>query len=366
MSCYVQPPGQYRQWQPEMGWTFVDSNLFPDFPSNAQAGMQLAASRLGQFDGVIAIDYYAVQKIIELTGPLPVNGYNLTLTGENFVREVVKYDVLSNTVGVEVDVHRAILQAASGPLVDRIAKLQSGSWPVFITALNDLAASKHLQVYFRNGDVQKSINQYGWSSAMRNLGTTDFMMEVEANFGGTKANYYVSRHYTLELTRDRGNLHHKLSVEIHNDMPWAYRPREFYQAYMALYSSDKTTAKNVDLSSQPSGMGGPVYPTPAPPAGTQAMGGWMLIHGGGLSRVIEFHWDTPWLPNHRGEEQIYWQKQPGTNSDKINVVWHDGRNHTFTTSGDLGQDRVVTLGANAVTLSPGELGSFQFPSLSLG
>jgi hypothetical protein len=96
------------------------------------------------------------------------------------------------------------------------------------------------------------------------------------------------------------------------------------------------------------------------------MGGWIFMHGYGHNRVVQFDWDTPWLSNNRGEEQIYWQKQPGTVTDKVDVIWNDGRSHTFKTSGDLGQDRVVTLGSRAVTLTPGQLGSFQFPSLSLG
>jgi hypothetical protein len=371
MSCYVAPPGQIRQWQPEMGWTFVDSNFFPDFPSNAQAGMQLAEGRLGHLDGVIAIDYYAVAKMLEVTGPLAVPGYNITLTSANFIPTVVKYDVLAS-LSFAPDpsaaiLHRAILEAASRPLVDRITKLSSGSWPLMISALNELASSKHLQAYFRDTETQKSMGQFGWTAAMRNPGTTDFMMEVESNLGGTKANYYVTRHFTLELTHDRTNLHHKLTVDIRDDMPYDYRPNEYYQAYMSMFVSDKTTAKAVDLSRYPQG-GGTYYPPPAPPPGTQMMGGWINIHGYGHSRVppVEFHWDTPWLPGHRGEEQIYWQKQPGTGVDKVDVIWNDGHGHTFKTSGDLGQDRVVTIAPSAVTLSPGEVGSFQFPSLSLG
>jgi hypothetical protein len=371
MSCYVEPPGPYRQWLSDLGWTFVDSNFFPDFPTNAQAGMQLARSKLGQLDGVIAIDYYAVAKMLEVTGPLAVPGYNMTLDANNFIPTIVKYDIEASLSWSTTDsnpaiLHRAILEAASRPLVDRITKLQSGSWPLLINALNDLAASKHMQVYFRNSDVQKNIDQFGWSAAMRNAGMTDYLMETEANLGGTKANYYVTRHHTLELTREGGILHHKLTVDVLDDMPYAYRPNEYYQAFMRLFISDKTTGKSVDIASRCLSCGGPVYPPPAPPRGTQAMGGWIFMHGYGHNRVVQFDWDTPWLSNNRGEEQIYWQKQPGTVTDKVDVIWNDGRSHTFKTSGDLGQDRVVTLGSRAVTLTPGQLGSFQFPSLSLG
>jgi hypothetical protein len=94
--------------------------------------------------------------------------------------------------------------------------------------------------------------------------------------------------------------------------------------------------------------------------------GWMNMRGYGNTRSMAFDWDTPWQPNGRGEEQIYWQKQPGTSSDKVDVIWNDGNGHTYQTSGDLAQDRVITLTTKGVTLTQGQLGTFQFPSLSLG
>jgi hypothetical protein len=366
MACYVEPPGPLRQWLPALGWTFVDSNFFPDFPTNAETAMKMAEARLGHMDGVIAIDFYTVAKMLEITGPLPVPGYNMTMTAANFIPTIVQYDVDAYKDNNAANIHTAILGAAAGPLVDRITKLQSGSWPLLVTALNDLASTKHLQAYFRNSEAQKAINQFGWSQVIKSADATDFIMETEANLGGTKANFWVTRHYTLELTRSGPNLHHKLSVDVRDDMAYDYRPNEYYQAYMTLYVSDKTSGKNVDISSRCLGCYGPVYPPPGPPTGTQSIGGWIFMHGYGHNRVVDFHWDTPWLPSHRGEEQIYWQKQPGTVNDKIDVIWNDGNGHTYKTSGDLAQDRVITLAPKAVTLNQGQIGTFQLPSLGLG
>jgi hypothetical protein len=79
-----------------------------------------------------------------------------------------------------------------------------------------------------------------------------------------------------------------------------------------------------------------------------------------------FEYDTPWRANGRGEEQIYWQKQPGILSDKIDVVWHDGSGHTYTVSSDLTQDRVIGISAREATINPGQPARATLPSLSLG
>jgi hypothetical protein len=100
---------------------------------------------------------------------------------------------------------------------------------------------------------------------------------------------------------------------------------EFYRAYIRLYVSDSASYTATNLRPAK-------YPSPAPPAGTQMIDGWVpLFHGYGHSGQAVFTYDTPWNASGRGEDQIYVQKQPGTLTDKLDVVWRDGSGHTYTT-----------------------------------
>ena len=352
---YVTPPGPFIEWLPNNSWSFVDSNFFPDFPSNATAGEGFAQPKLGiHIDGVIAMDYYTVAKMLGLTGPLPVPGYGITMDANNFVSQVVQLDIDNSPA------HKAILTAVAGPLMDRLSTLAPTSWSALITALDDLAASRHLQAYFNNATVQKEIDLVGWSGTLNPTSGPDYMMEVEANLGGTKANYFVVRHFTVELTRNGATLHHKVTIDIQDNMPFSYRPGEYYSAYLRLYVSAAATSGSDNLR--------PVkYANPAPPAGTAMIDGWVpLFHGYGHSAEAVFEYDTPWQANGRGESQLYWQKQPGTVSDAVVVTWNDGSGHTYTMSGDLGQDRVITFSARGISITPGRPAQATLPSLSLG
>jgi hypothetical protein len=364
---YIEPPGPIREWLPYVGWDFGDSNFYADFPTNARKGIEFAQQRLGRIDAVIAIDYFAVAKMLELTGPITVAPYGITLNGDNFIPTVVKSGLDALIDLKLVPIHYAILSASAGPLLQKVVALQPGQWPALVSALNDLAASRHLQAYFNNADVQKTISQYGWTGDIKNLGMADYLMDVEANLGGTKANYYVVRHFTLELTHDRTNLHHRLSVDITDNVPYVpYRGIDYYSAYVRLLISGNTTGQSSNLLHGPPGFVGRTLPGPPPPPGLQQIEGWKYTRGYGNRMTLEFNWDTPWTPNHRGEEQIYWQKQPGTAVDKVDVIWKSDSGHTYRVSGDLGQDLVITLAPGAVTVTQGLLGTFQLPSLSLG
>jgi Protein of unknown function (DUF4012) len=351
---YVAPPGPIREFIPGTSWSFIDSNFFPDFPSNAQAGERFAQPYVGHIDGVISMDYYTVAKMLELTGPLPVPGYGITLNATNFVPLVVQYDIDQNPA------HKAILSAVAGTLMNRVATLPPAQWPALIGALNDLSGARHLQAYFNNASVEKEIDQFGWSGTLKTPGAGGYMMEVESNLGGTKANYFVTRHFTVELTRSGRTLHHKVTIDLVDNMPFSYRPQEYYSAYLRLYVSD--TASSTSDNLRPA-----KYPNPAPPAGTRMIDGWVpLFHGYGHSAQAVFEYDTPWIADGRGEGQIYWQKQPGTLNDVVTVKWDDGSGHTYASTGDLARDRVITFSARGVTITAGQPAQAQLPSLSLG
>jgi hypothetical protein len=352
---YVVPPGPLREFVPNTSWSFIDSNFFPDFPSNAMSGESLAQPFLGtQIDGVISIDYYAVAKMLELTGPLSVPGYPLTVNATNLIPLVVEYDIVGNPA------RKAILSAVAGTLMNRLATLPPDRWQSLIGALNDLSAARHLQAYFNNATVEKEMDLVGWSGTVNPTGAREYAMEVESNLGGTKANYYVTRHFTVELTRSGGILHHKVTIDLVDNMPYAYRPQEYYSAYLRLFVSDTASSTTDNLRRAK-------YPSPSPPAGTRYIDGWVpLFHGYGHSAQAVFEYDTPWTADGRGEGQIYWQKQPGTLGDKLDVRWNDGSGHTYAASGDLAQDRVITYSAKGVAIIAGQPARAQLPSLSLG
>jgi hypothetical protein len=337
----------------------MDSNVYPDFPSNAQIAKQFVESRLGmRIDGVIAMDYQTVAALLSVTGPIPVPSFRITVDSSNFVTEVIQRDLVHGDLS-----HKALTSALAGPLMERVSSLPSNRWPFLITALNDLATTRHLQAYFTNPTVQKELERIGWSGTLNPTASQDWMMQVESNLNASKANYFVTRHYTLELTRNGPTLTHQLTVDITNNAGWDLHPNEYYRAYLALYTSDTASPGGTTLRP-------PRYGGIAPPAGTKMMFGWApFMPGYGSTTRNVFDYTTPWRSDGRGTDRIYWQKQPGAdaqNVDQIDVIWHDGSGHTYTAKGDLAWDRVITFSTRGVSIGSGQKAQATLPSLSLG
>ena len=75
---------RYSQYQPAT--TLQNINLSPDFPSVAEALTSLAPQAgMGAVDGVIAIDPFGLAALLELTGPVEVEGWPVPISADNVV-----------------------------------------------------------------------------------------------------------------------------------------------------------------------------------------------------------------------------------------------------------------------------------------
>ena len=353
---FILQPGPYREVIPDTSWSFLDSNLFPDFASNAKAALGFVQPRLSaNVDGVMAIDYYTVAKMLELTGPLSVPGFTITLDSSNFVSTLLPYDLLDSD-----PIHKAILSSMAGPLMERLIALPPDRWPALIASLNDLVAGRHLQAYFSSDPVEKEIGRVGWSGAVNPDGARDYMMEVESNYYGDKANYFVTRHYTVVLTHKGGTLHHQVTVDLVNDEPCGAELRTSYRVNIRLYVGAIASSISDNLRAV-------LYPNPEAPVGVRLLDGWLpdIPCSGGRGQAI-FDYDTPWPVQDNGRTQIYWQKQPGTLNDGAVVIWNTGAGKSYQVNGDLGQDRRITLTPSGVTIAATSAAQAKLPSLSLG
>jgi hypothetical protein len=350
---FIPQPSPYREIIPDISWTFVDSNQFPDFPTNATTAENFVQPRIGKIDGVISIDYYTVAEMLALTGPMSVSGIG-ALTATDFVPTIVRLDIAGSPN------HKTALAAVAGPLMQRVAALPSDQWPSLLGALNTLASQKHLQAYFNNATVETELDRVGWSGSLRTAGAADFMMEVEANYWGNKDNYFLTRNYSIVLTRSGNTLHHVLTVDLINATACGSYVRTSYRSNFRLFVASTASAISDNLRAVK-------YSNPAPPPGTRAADGWVwdISCGGGRSRTL-ITYDTAWAPTPKGVSQIYWQKQPGTIADHIAITWNDGAGHSYSTSGTLDQDRVINLTPSGVSLTAGQPAQATLPSLSLG
>jgi hypothetical protein len=356
---YVEPPPPIHRFVGDKSWVLGDSNFYPDFAANAQAAADFGPRELGlRPDGVIAFDPQLVAALLQVTGPITIASGGFNLESGSFVKFLFEYE---NVIGDRS--RKALLGAIAPLLIDRISTLPSSSWTTLVNTLNTAADQRHLQLYFNNPEAESAIRKLGWGGQLNPASAPDFMYEMESNFGGTKANFFIDRSYDLTLSMQNGLLHHRLLVSLKNSTPDGYEGGRHYNCYVRLYypqnGGDATLQNLVRDTARAS-----VEKVP----GLRLADGWFQININDLALgyatyqfIVEY--DTPAVDMNQVHE-IYWQKQPGTGPDRLTVNWILNGTR-YSTSGDLAQDRVVKLTRSGVSIGPGVTSKVAMPGVGV-
>ncbi|MGH8984179.1 MAG: DUF4012 domain-containing protein, partial [Acidimicrobiia bacterium] len=187
---------RYGRFEPALTWQNV--NMSPDFPVVGEVIAELYPESGGeQIDGVIAVDPAGLAALLQLTGPVRVEGWPEPMTARNvvdvtlrqayeaFAREPARADFLG-------DVADAVFDVATDGDLGRPGRVAN--------VLGKAAREGHFSLYFSRPQeeaIAELVNADG--AVPRTDG--DSLMLVTQNAGANKIDYYLHRHlnYSVRL-----------------------------------------------------------------------------------------------------------------------------------------------------------------------
>lgn len=326
---YVAPPEGLRDHLlGEASWQLADANWSPDFPTSAQDALRLYELESGDtdIDGVIALTTYALDRILDVIGPVDVPDYGVTVhAGE------VTMTALGQTRGISTPTsHRKeFLNDLATIVLDRLLSLPSDQWVPLLQGLQRIGDERLMLAWFRDPGLQTAIAGTPWEGRVRQ-DAGDYLYVVEANVAPTsKYNLVVQRSSFLNVVIGAdGGTAETLRLDWQNDALKEGEPyaliRSFSTDPNGLYGADVRLLVPVDSELvQVSGQGeDPVtsVDTIAPEAGRNAFGTSILVPPGNAN--LTWQWQTQGVVLVEGDEQVYRltiQKQPGMGPEKLSV-----------------------------------------------
>ncbi len=184
-------------------WSLHDSNWFPDFPTSAQKAVYFYEKTGGPTaDGVITFTPVILQRLLEITGPIEMKEYGVTLSAENFI-ETIQYEV-------EIDYDKKennpkkILADLTPIILDKI--FNAGDFQTIsgvLAAFSRGLTEKHILLYSQNNDLQKIISEQGWSGEILNT-SHDYLSVVNTNINGYKTDGVIDEkiQHFAEIQKD--------------------------------------------------------------------------------------------------------------------------------------------------------------------
>lgn len=189
LDTFVESPKPLSLINPR--WEFQDGNWFPDFPTSAKK-MQWFYEHSGgpTTDGVMAVNATFVEKLLDIIGPIDMPEYGVTVNAENFLFTTEKAvevdaDPLKNTP-------KAFLGSLAPKLIEKVKAADAKMLVRLVVLIEQGLVEKDIQVYFRNNDAQKAMQDLGFTGAIQQT-KGDYLMVVNTNIGGGKTDAVIDQ-----------------------------------------------------------------------------------------------------------------------------------------------------------------------------
>ncbi len=219
LTPYIKPP---YPMDPQFtgNWALRDANTNPDFSKSAQNIIDFYKKEVPflkdpkypeEIDGVISVTPSVLESILEVTGPLNLDEYGLTLNSKNLL-ETLQMEVEAGQDKAHSKNPKSILEVLKNKLLERFSALSGEDLKKMILAVAEKADGKHILFYSRNDNIQKFFGKLNWTGEI-NKTEDDFLMVINNNYGGGKSSLKINEDINQEIDiKEDGAIVKKVSI----------------------------------------------------------------------------------------------------------------------------------------------------------
>ena len=247
-------PASYTKLLKVEHWFARDMNYSPDLPTSMDEFMKFynMAGTINPYeikpvDGIFMIDTYVIQELLDVTGPVTVNG--VTYTKDNVTLELEK---IASLALAEQTNRKKVLGDLMQAMLLNVFQSDSSIWPKLIEKGIDLASRKHISVYLFDPAAETLADSYGIGGRIQDSAPGDYLMIVSTNLGGDKTNWFTHKEVTHTLAKegarwtDTVNLKYTYTQPDGDYAPFVKRFRDWVRVYAPVGSELISTTGSED------------------------------------------------------------------------------------------------------------------------
>lgn len=191
-----------------------DGSWYVDYPKTAQMALdyyEAGGNPHTPVHGVFAIDIVGFEYLLQAIGEVPVPGYDVVVTPNNF-RQLV-YDIRSTGAFVRGTPHKDFVAAIYEAIFAEWQAIRQEDSAMLLGNLLTAMQEKHIMLYFVDPELNRSVNLLGWSGRQEPALEHDYLLVADANRGGNKSNRSIFRDITYDVgIQEDGAVESNLSV----------------------------------------------------------------------------------------------------------------------------------------------------------
>lgn len=311
-------------------WLLADANWSPHFPTSAEQAIELYSLESGDtdIDGVIAITTYALDRILEVTGPVAVPEFDVTVKPGDVTLTILGATRESSDGQTN---RKAVLDALAEITLDRLLSLPSEQWIPLFGKLEQIGAERLALAWFKDPAAQELVAGSTWAGEVRQ-DPGDYLGVVEANVAPTgKYNLVVSRSSSLDVTvASDGSASGSLRMDWQNDAGKEGEPyaslRRFSNSSEGLYGAyvRVLVPEGAELITANGQAIDPIrgVESVGTEAGRTTFANYLLMEPG--ASTLTYFWRRDGVAEEEGDGtwvyRLTVQKQPGTAPEPLRIV----------------------------------------------
>ena len=258
LKGHVEPPQEIRKYLNQPNWFLRDSNFDPDFAKSAlQAQWFLEKAISRRVDGVIAINLFFVQDLLDVVGSVTLADFNNeVITADNLF---IKSQVFINQNFFAGSSQKKDFLASLAKETEKRLMGKDISYIRLIKVVRKSLEEKNLTFYFNDNILQKEFEDHNWAGRQFNvrclnsdtLCLPDYLAVIDANFGVNKANFFVTKNIVVDKKINaNGMVLTDLTINYKNQSQSGLLQGGLYTNYLRLYLPKNTTFVSASFNDQ--------------------------------------------------------------------------------------------------------------------
>jgi hypothetical protein len=330
-ATYVKPPAALAgHLLGELPWQVADAGWWPDFAQSAAEARRLYTLETGDADlnGTIAFTPAVVDALLKIVGPVQIPGAGITVhAGETYLVSLQQVEILHQGAA-----RKQFLADLASEVVKRLFALPVSRYPEVISALDQAAKRRDLQVIVDDPSTQTALDELGWYTPFSFPAGSDRLSIMEANVAPvSKLDVLLTLDHSLTVNlTTSGNADERLVTTFTNgfapNLPPALEAvaEAFGTGNLGSYQRRYIVPDATGISVSSDGM-----PPLTGPERVEATPGALSIRNYQLIRPGVTHLVTSYLaphvvssptdPAHEGTYHLSFFKQPGRDGDTLTV-----------------------------------------------
>jgi hypothetical protein len=215
-------PPAYTWFNLYPNWSFRDSNLDADFPTDARNGEMTYTEEggKGQLQGVIALTPALIQNALLITGPIAVPEYNETITAQNLIERIHFHqlgphagsDLIPSSDGLSSQ-RKHFTALLAEHFLARVRQFAPSQQARLLQLLVSSVRTKDLQIYLNASGAERFLQSVHLDAAIQPF-AGDSLFVVDANIAADKANSFITNTIEDQVSIDeQGNAIHHTTIK---------------------------------------------------------------------------------------------------------------------------------------------------------